>query len=86
MTHQWPEGESIRVALDARGQPAALTVRGRTLKVRRVRKRWTVDLDWWEADGRVWREYFRVEAERNALCEIYFDFVGESWHMSEIYD
>ena len=54
--------------------------------MRRVRKRWTVDTDWWEADGRVWRDYLRLDTERNGLCEIYFDRIGHSWHIAETYD
>ena len=86
MTHQWPEGEPIVVDVDAAGQPVKIKVRGRALKVRRVRKRWTVDTDWWEADGRVWRDYLRLDTERNGLCEIYFDRIGHSWHIAETYD
>jgi hypothetical protein len=86
MSRTWPEGDSITVELDAKRQPTRFSVNGRTLMVIKVRKRWQVDVDEWEAEGRVWRAYWRVFTSENGLFDIYYDFLDQTWHLAEQYD
>jgi len=101
MSRTWPVGDVITVEVDAGasratftggtspisgGKPTTVRVNGRVLKVIQVRKRWQVDLDAWEAEGRVWRSYWRVLTSDNGLMDIYFDFLDKTWHLAEQYD
>jgi hypothetical protein len=87
MSRTWPAGDAITVEVNAAtGKPARVSVNGRALKVVQVRKRWQVDLDAWEAEGRVWRAYWRVLTSDHGLMDIYYDFLDQAWHLAEQYD
>lgn len=86
MSRTWPEGNAIAVEVDARRQPAKVSLNGRTLKVVQIRKRWQVDVDEWEAEGRVWRAYWRLVTSDKGLIDIYYDFLSQTWRLAEQYD
>ena len=92
MSRLWSDDEPIDVqpvsgAVPAAGIcPTAFVWRGRLHPVERIHEDWQDDTDWWEEEGDVSRQYFKLTTSTNLLCEVYLDLITETWFMSRVYD
>ena len=73
MTLLWPQGEAIAVETDGLGRPLRFVWQQRPHGVVRIIQHWQVDLEWWRAEGRIWRTYTAVITSDGLLCVIYLD-------------
>ena len=86
MTRLWSEGELIRIETDSQGRPVRFFWHERLHRLRHIEQRWQVDTDWWDAEGRVYRDYYAVTTLDGLLCVFYLDHVTEAWYLGRIYD
>ena len=59
------------------GEPEAVVVQGRFLRVRAIRDTWRIDDEWWRDE--ISRRYFTVELENGRGMTLYHDLVGGGW-------
>jgi hypothetical protein len=45
-----------------------------------------VNVDWWRAEGRIWRAYLAVTTTDGLLCVIYQDLEKQTWFLAKVYD
>ena len=86
MSRLWPEGEPISVQTNTHDQPVRFTWHERVYRLARIHQRWEVDVDWWRAEGRVWRSYLAVTTTDGLLCVIYQDLEKQTWFLAKVYD
>lgn len=86
MTRLWPAGLPLRVYVGHDGAPRRFTWQGHHYRVAHIQQRWQVDTDWWEAGGRLWRDYLAVVTQEGLFCVIYQDLLDEQWYLSKVYD
>ncbi len=60
------------------GDPEAVTVRGRFVKVRKITNTWRVDDEWWHRP--VARIYYRLELESGASVTVFRDLLTSLWY------
>lgn len=73
MTRLWPDGQPVHLALDDQGMPKRFVWQGRLYVVAHIWQRWHLDLGWWEAEGRIWREYVGLSTDDGLFCVLYHD-------------
>lgn len=86
MTRLWSAGELIRVVRDSHHQPLRFVWQGQTYHVEKIHQMWEVDTDWWNGQGRIWRDYFAVTTNNGLLCVLYFDKATSQWRLAKVYD
>lgn len=86
MTQLWPAGQPIVVAVGVDGLPTHFVWQEQRHPVRQIIQRWTLDLEWWRAEGRIWRDYLALITRDNLLCVIYYDRLAENWQLVRLYD
>ncbi len=68
--------EPIEV-IDREGDPLALTVRKRRLRVSKIVNTWRVDEEWWRKE--ISRIYFLIELENNKRITVFHDLLRGGW-------
>ena len=86
MTRLFQSNNTILPNLDSAGRPIAFTWNGRKHRMRSTVQQWSIDTDWWAADGRVHRDYFALITMNQMLCVVYHDLLTGEWCISRIYD
>jgi hypothetical protein len=86
MSHLWDEPKEIHVSVDASGRPRWFVWHGRKHGVSVVGQPEIVEADWWSEAGEVRRQYIPIVTDTGLKCDIYFDFLTESWWMASVYD
>lgn len=84
MTHLWPDGQPITVAVNSRAEPTSFRWQGRTHPVETIGRRWRVDMEWWRQ--RIWRAYYKLSTETGLLVIIYQDLLSGDWYLQRLYD
>ena len=86
MTQLWSAGQPITVMVDTHGDPTAFVWQEQHHAVHRIVQRWQVDVEWWRAEGRIWRDYLALITGDKLFCVIYHDRLGEEWRLTRLYD
>ncbi len=68
----------LTVETDARGRPAAVTLR-RRLEVVAITARWRIDDEWWR-ERPVHRDYYELLLEDGATLTVFRDGLTHSWY------
>jgi protein ImuB len=72
------EPRPVAVEADAEGQPVAVTLNGRRLRVVAVQDTWRIDDEWWR-ERPVSRAYWRVVLEDGRVITVYSDLATAGW-------
>lgn len=86
MTHLWPTGQSITVFVDDDGIPTYFIWQEQRHAVSQIVQQWEMDLEWWRAEGRIWRKYLALITSDHLFCVIYYDRLCEEWRLLRLYD
>ena len=86
MTQLWPAGQPIVVTVDGHGIPVEFVWQEQRHPIRAIVQQWQVDLEWWRAEGRIWRDYLALITSNNLFCVIYYDRLHEEWRLTRLYD
>lgn len=70
--------QPVAVEADAEGRPAALTLRGRRLRVAQVQDAWRIDDEWWHGQP-VSRLYWRLVLEEGRVVTVFADLSRQGW-------
>lgn len=76
----------VRMETDSAGSPARFFFRDLLHRVLRIEQRWQIDTDWWDAEGRVHRDYYAVTTLEGALIVLCYDHLEPGWYISRVYD
>ena len=72
------EPRPVAVEADAEGQPVAVTLNGRRLRVLQVQDTWRIDDEWWR-ERPVSRVYYEVALEDGRTPIVYRNLVTDGW-------
>jgi hypothetical protein len=85
MSYLWLD-EAIQVEVDVDGRPLRFLWRGQRYRIQTIMRRWQEHTDWWSEEGRIWRDYWRVDTSEGVLLVIYQDLLTKNWRLEKIYD
>ncbi|HXF63379.1 MAG TPA: DUF6504 family protein [Caldilineaceae bacterium] len=86
MTQLWPDGQPILVELDEHSRPVSFRWLGRTYRLGQLIQQRQVDTDWWQPQGRVWRDYYTLITTCGLLCTLVYDHLADAWRLIRLYD
>jgi hypothetical protein len=72
------EPRPVDVEADAEGQPVAVTLSGRRLRVAEVQDTWRIDDEWWR-ERPVSRAYYELALEDGRVVTVYSDLATAGW-------
>lgn len=78
MTRIFETNNTIQMEFDSEGRPVRFHWHRRLHRFLKVVQTWSVDTDWWTAEGRVHRDYFAVITMEDLFCVLYHDHLTES--------
>ncbi len=74
------------VTVDPLGKPLHFIWQEQLHTIQKIVQRWQVDVEWWRAEGRIWREYLALITTHNLFCVIYRDLLVDEWRLVRVYD
>ena len=85
MTRLWPAGEPVEI-WGGNGRAEGFYWRSQPYRILDVCNRWRIHTLWWESNGALWREYWKVVTDAGLLCLICQDLASGSWSLCRVYD
>lgn len=83
MTYLWIPALPIAMQTDE-ARLVSFMWEGRRHRVRRVARRWRVDVEWWR--GRVWRDYYKLLTDTGLLVIVFHDLLDGRWYLQQLFD
>ena len=84
MSRLFQQAVKLEVKEGDQHEPIAFIYKGRIEKINNLIKRWRITQGWWKRA--IEREYFQIETQTGAICELYRDLLTEVWYLQRIYD
>jgi hypothetical protein len=84
MSRLFQQAVKLEVKESDQHEPIAFMYKGRIEKINNLVKRWRITQGWWKRA--IEREYFQIETQTGAICELYRDLLTEVWYLQRIYD
>ena len=84
MSRLFQQAVKLEVKESDQHELIAFVYKGRIEKINNLIKRWRITQGWWKRA--IEREYFQIETQTGAICELYRDLLTEVWYLQRIYD
>ncbi|MFB0557124.1 MAG: DUF6504 family protein [Dehalococcoidia bacterium] len=84
MSRLFQQAIRLEVKEGVQHKPIAFLYKGRQQRVGKILKRWRITRGWWKRAME--REYFQIETQTGAICELYRDLLTGAWYLQRIYD